>query len=146
MPIPDLTLEGLLPVGIHECTLAEVKERFGRYSLPPVRHDLTEKLAEFLSAARARNVVVWVAVDGSYVTHKAEPGDIDLVVVVRADFDLADQRLPVDYNLTSKRRVKQRYGFDVLVANEGTTNLEDHLTFFQRTRDGRPKGILKVTP
>jgi len=40
MPIPDLNEDGLLPEGIHEASLEEVRERFGRFQRTDRRPDL----------------------------------------------------------------------------------------------------------
>ncbi|MCK6527595.1 hypothetical protein L6R50_08540 [Myxococcota bacterium] len=147
MPIPELTPDGLLPPGVHECTFAEVRERFGRFCLGhPGRHVLVERLRAFLAEARTTPAIAWLAVDGSFVTAEPDPGDIDLVLALRADHDFQSELRPFEYNLLSRRRVGTRYGFDVLVGAEGTPALARHMEYFQLTRDGRAKGILKVTP
>ena len=55
---------------------------------------------------------------------------------------------PDAYNVVAGRRVKARYGFDVLVAAEGSQALEVWIEFFTRVREkpGVRKGILKVVP
>lgn len=144
--IPALTDAGLLPEGVHTCSLEEVRERFGRFDRSDRRSQLTKKLAEFVGELKSTGLVAWVGVDGSYVTSKPEPDDVDLVVVLRAEHDFSQELPPTDYNLVSKRKVRARFGFDVLVAPEDSPALREHLDFFQLTRDGVAKGILKVVP
>jgi hypothetical protein len=53
---------------------------------------------------------------------------------------------PAHYNILSQRRVRQRFGFDiVVVTNEGET-LDQAVTFFQqvRQRPGVKKGLLRI--
>lgn len=142
--IPTFDDAGVLPAGIHDCTLEEVVERFGRFGRTGVRHGLTAKLQTFVAEAHATNVVVWLGIDGSYITTKQEPNDIDMVLALNADHDFASPIQPSIYNVVSRRRVKKRYDFDILAAPENSTALQDHLEFFQRTRDGKPKGLLRV--
>ena len=85
MPIPDLNEDGLLPEGIHEASLEEVRERFGRFQRTDRRPELFSKLALFLTEVRACGLVEAVIVDGSFVTAKDEPSDIDLILVLRSD-------------------------------------------------------------
>lgn len=144
--IPSLTPEGLLPAGVHTCSIAEIEDRFGRFNRSDRRIGLTAKFREFIEELKSTCLVTWVAVDGSYVTDKAEPDDIDLVVALEPNHDFSQELAPAHYNAISRRRVKRRYGFDVLVAPEDSAAIQSHLAFFQRTRDGRVKGILKVQP
>lgn len=85
-------------------------------------------------------------VDGSFVTAKADPNDIDLVLVVSADHDLSADFQPNEYNVLSKRRVNRRFGFDLLVARAESEEYHRYAAFFQQVRlePGRKKGILKI--
>ena len=44
MPIPELNAAGLLPEGIYDCSLEEVRERFGMFLTSDHRPRLFEKL------------------------------------------------------------------------------------------------------
>lgn len=145
MPIPDFAADGTLPVGVHDCTLDEVIERYGIFDGSSTRQELTARLRSFVAEARATGIVVWLAVDGSYVTSEPKPGDIDLVVVLRPDHDFKAEIPPFVYNVVSRRRVKKLYDFDILAAPEGSEALLRHLEFFQMTRGGTPKGLLKLS-
>lgn len=77
MAIPSLDPDGLLPTGIHRATVEEILERFGTGS--DRRRDLGIRLDQLIALARhvrARRMLV----DGSFVTSKLEPGDLDIVV------------------------------------------------------------------
>jgi hypothetical protein len=89
-----------------------------------------------------------VVVDGSFVTAKDEPGDIDLVLVLPTGHDFGAELRPFEYNVLSRRMVRKRYAFDVLVAREKSSELTEYMAFFQRVRGDiqRRKGILKVVP
>jgi predicted nucleotidyltransferase len=146
MPIPPLDEDGLLPEGIHECSLEEIRARFGSFQASDQRPRLFAKLGAFLRDAEASKAVVGVLVNGSFVTGKARPNDIDLIVVVPREHDFLADLSPGAYNVLSKRRVRQRFGFDLLVAREGSIEYERWTEFFQEVRlePGRRKGILKL--
>jgi uncharacterized protein DUF6932 len=146
MPIPPLDAQGLLPVGAHDCTLDELRARFGSFQSTDRRPRLFAKLEDFLVEARGSNVVQSLVVDGSFVTGKADPNDIDLIIVVAAEHDFLAEVSPAAYNVLSKQRVRRRFGFDLLVAREGSVEYRDWTDFFQQVRlePGRHKGILRV--
>lgn len=143
MPIPPLDQYGLLPVGVHDCTLDEIKTTFGLFQTSDRRPKLFQKLQELISEARfARSLLV----DGSFVTAKPDPNDIDLVLVLPVSHDLTADLPLAQYNLVSKRRVQRRFGFDRIAVREGTLEHDEAVVFFQQVRH-RPtlrKGILRL--
>jgi len=87
-----------------------------------------------------------VCVDGSFVTAADVPNDIDLILVVKEDFNLAFDLLPTQYNLISRTRVQRSFGFDIVTVRAGNPEVDEAFTFFQQVR-GRPddrKGILRI--
>jgi hypothetical protein len=110
------------------------------------RPQLFARLEAFLSEARDSGLAVSVLVDGSFVTAKPEPNDIDLIVVVSANQDFAADLSPAEYNVVSKQRVHRRFGFDMLLAREGSVECDRWTEFFQQVRlePARQKGILRV--
>jgi hypothetical protein len=79
MAIPALDPNGVLPAGVHDCTLEEIKSRFGSFQGSDRRPQLFSRLETFLTEARGVEIVQSVLVDGSFVTAKADPNDIDLL-------------------------------------------------------------------
>ena len=150
--IPTLQ-DGVLPVGLHDCTIDEVVKAFGQFRRSDRRPQLTEKLLRFVEDARRSGIVSAVILDGSYVTAKDEPNDIDLLLVLQSDFDLKEEMRPLEYNVQSKRMVRKLYGFDVLTAVEGSETYLRLLAFFSRVRPDDPeqqtkqthKGLLRIT-
>ena len=123
MPIPALDKNGFLPPGVHDCTLEEIKleeikGRFGAFQQSDRRPQLFARLGAFLSEAKACGLVISLVVDGSFVTAKPEPNDIDLIVVVAPGHSFDADLSPGEYAILSKRRVHRRHGFDLLVAGE----------------------------
>ncbi|HKV38318.1 MAG TPA: hypothetical protein VJX67_03830 [Blastocatellia bacterium] len=149
--IPKLE-DGVLPEGVHQCSLDEVESVFGRFRSTERRPLLTAKLRAYISELRRLQLAVAIVVDGSYVTSKSNPGDIDLILVLKTTLDPALEMVPSEYNVLSKRMVKKRYGFDVLSAADGSQAYRDLLEFFSNVRPDDPeqatnrrkKGLLKV--
>lgn len=52
MPIPALNRDGVLPEGVFDCTLEEVRERFGAFSGSDCRVRLFARLEELALAMR----------------------------------------------------------------------------------------------
>jgi hypothetical protein len=93
--IPDFE-DGVLPEGIHDCTLDELEKRLGHFGRTDQRDRLTKKLKEFIVEARLAGFVSAVIVNGSYVTAKDAPSDIDLIVCVQPGFDLRQELRPFE--------------------------------------------------
>ncbi|MEQ8788489.1 MAG: hypothetical protein RIC55_19420 [Pirellulaceae bacterium] len=82
--IPDFREDGYLPVGLHTATETEVTFRFGASTRR--RRRLILRLRQWLELARLTGVHRFL-IDGSFVTTKAEPHDIDAVVLLPSDFE-----------------------------------------------------------
>lgn len=149
--IPDLD-DGVLPEGVHSCTTEEVEQAFGSFTRSDCRQRLTQTLRRYIEDARKARIAVAVVVDGSYITAKSEPGDIDLLLALRPDLDLSMELLPMEYNVQSKRMVRRLYGFDVLSAIDGSDAYLKQVDFFSRVRLDDPeqrtsrsrKGLLRI--
>jgi hypothetical protein len=79
MPIPSFDSFGLLPGGIYECTIKEVEVKL---AWNDERRRLTALLQEFIAVELAPRFTVLppVVLDGSYVSEKASPSNINLVL------------------------------------------------------------------
>jgi hypothetical protein len=111
----------LLPAGIHDATLEEVGEQFGRFQRTDRRMTLFRRLGEYVAALRRANIQGSLIIDGSFVMPSMDqPEDVDLVLVLPEDWDTAADLRPYQYNLVSKRRVRQEYRFDVFTVRKGS--------------------------
>ena len=146
MPIPALNEEGLLPAGLHECTLEELRVLFGRFQGNDVRGRLFAQLAGLMGELMRCELVAAVVVDGSFVTAKPAPNDIDLLFALKPGHDWTADLGAFDYRLVSRQALRRRFGFDVLVAVEGSAAYEDYIQFFTRVRSqpGARKGLLRI--
>lgn len=146
MAVPELDERGFLPSGVHAGTLDELDRRFAGISGGVHRRELFRRLEAFMEEARSSHLVRAVIVDGSFVTGSERPNDVDLILVLQRGHDFAAEIRPFQYNVLSRRRVRRRYGFDILVAPDGTVLLEEYTTFFQQVRNepDTTKGIVRV--
>jgi hypothetical protein len=153
MPIPEFDLNGCLPAGLHECTLVEVEERFGRLVLAGPRATdrrvlLFERLRTLISELSRTRLNVTVIVDGSFVTQAAHPEDIDLIVSLPRSFDPLMELTAMETNLLDARYIRRHYQFDVRVVREGRPEYHEIVAFFEQVK-GRPalrKGLLRLIP
>lgn len=139
--IPDFTAYGLLPEGVHPATLEEVLDRFGGNER---RDKLLTGLAEALRLLRAAGCRR-VYINGSFVTSKEMPNDIDACWdITGVDADALD---PVFFEFDNGRAAqKARFGAEFFPAQvpEGITG-KAFLDFFQVDRQtGEPKGIIEI--
>jgi predicted nucleotidyltransferase len=153
MPIPPLSPEGLLPPPVHDGTLAEIAERFGRDQwvgdrMRPCRSKLYRALEAYVAELRKAGLAVAVVVDGSFVTGEPEPHDVDLLVILPSDHDFGRDLRPFEYNLLSGRRVKAEYQFDAIVVPENSAAYAQWVEFFRRVRNrpGATKGLVRLRP
>src|SRR5712692_5514308 len=127
MPIPTFTAHGLLPEGVHDCTVEELRHYFGSFQVSDRRPKLFAQLEVFLAEVRASGLVRHVVIDGSFVTAETQANDIDLILIVAGDYDFATELLPSQYNVLSKTRVRKRFGFDLVAVRESTAELDKAL-------------------
>jgi hypothetical protein len=82
MPIPALNTDGFLPVGTFDCTLQEIRECFGKFQGSDHRLRLFTRLQELFEGMQRSGLFEALLVDGSFVTAKPAPHDIDPVAVL----------------------------------------------------------------
>ena len=138
--IPELTREGLLPPGVHEATLGEVRRRFGVQN--PIREHLMKGLESVAAMARRIGVRV-IYLNGSFVTDKKDPKDWDAVVVAPVGTNCASAAV---LRLVDRPRVKKQFGGDLFMIMEDDGELLNHYMneVFVKDRLGRPKGLLRI--
>lgn len=131
---------GFLPPGIHPATWTEVQEAFGA---SPKRKELLVGLLKACISLRAAGVQC-LYLDGSFVTAKRNPGDWDACYSGKGvDSSKID---PVLLDYTDRRSAqKRKYLGEVFIAETDASGLgEPYLTFFQKDKTGRAKGLLCI--
>ena len=141
MAIPTFREDGYLPEGLHPATEAEATFRFG--SSTRRRRALALRLRHCLYLARTVETLRFL-LDGSFITSKPDPVDIDAVVYLPSDFERqvreeAEPAVELQEILTSRSPGD-------LFAAEDASDWMDWVDFFSRTReaDGRRKGLVEI--
>lgn len=82
MAIPEFCDGYYLPPGEHDASLQEVYERFG--CINDIRERVWKKFDFMLSRFSEIHLPLEkVLIDGSFVTNRAEPGDVDAAILIR---------------------------------------------------------------
>lgn len=88
MALQPFDSNGDLPEGVHRATLEEVVARFG-YGTPQ-REIVTSRLLRIYELVLRTKKLERFIIYGSYVTAKQDPGDVDIILVMRDDFLLPE--------------------------------------------------------
>ena len=133
MPIPEFEESGLLPLGDHEATLAEIRDRFcWNYRRKEIYSGL-EYVTDELISHDVKNI--WV--DGSFTTSQERPGDVDVAYEIPVDSD------PWEWGWLSparRRDLKKIRRVDLLPDEPGTSTFHD---YFSQV-NGTLKGIIRL--
>jgi hypothetical protein len=139
--IPDFRPDGYLPAGLFLATEAECTFRFGtqnrrrRRLVLRVRH--WTKLAREVKALR-------LLIDGSFVTAKEEPDDVDAVVWLPESFE-TQVKQGIDAAVELEEMLSLRLPEEIFAAFR-QADWDNWVSFFSRTReaDRRKKGLVEI--
>ncbi len=145
----------LLVGGVQDASLEVVEEHFSRFQRTGRRIKLFGKLCEYLAAVKKAGCGIAAIIDGSFVmTCVDEPEDTDLILVLPPGWDETAELQPYQYNLVSKKRVKQEFGLEVFPVAAGSGDEQKWIDFFSQVNPkwckmfGWPleskKGIVRV--
>ncbi len=139
--IPPFRSDGYLPSGVHVGSEAEALFRFGSGSRR--RRQLAPRLRRWVELGR-RIGAVRLLLDGSFVTSKPNPGDLDAVMQLPSDFREQAER-DVDAALELEAMLLTRQP-EELFAAEDEADYAGWIEFFSRTRepDGRRKWLVEI--
>lgn len=139
--LPPFRTDSYLPEGVYVCSEAEVVFRFGSSSRR--RRRLVLRLRRWIELGRqigAQRLLV----DGSFVTAKEEPHDIDTVILLPQNFaqQIAQEYAPA---LELEAMLLTRRPEEIFAA-EDETDWEEWVDFFCQTRepDRRRKGLVEI--
>jgi len=140
--IPAFRPDGYLPEGVHLASEAELTFRFG--STSPRRRRLALRVRRWIELAHAVGATR-LLIDGSFVTEKSDPDDVDAVILLPPDF-YNQVRRGVDAALDLEGMLLTRRPEELFGA-EDETDFDEWAEFFSRTRefDGRRKGLVEIT-
>jgi hypothetical protein len=130
--IPEFDDQGYLPPGIHPATPDEIAARFGQENeLRQVQMESLRWLVDLAKRAGVQRIIV----NGSFVTDKPEPNDVDCALLAGPGFPLeasAEAELEDGLPFIDIHLVNQE-AFDLLVKE--TFGTDRHLV---------PKGLIEV--
>ena len=84
--LPAFNEEGELPPGVYRSTLSSVLERFGQGTIQ--RRAVADRLKRIYQLATSTGHLARFVIFGSFVTAKAEPRDVDIILIMEDAFDL----------------------------------------------------------
>lgn len=143
MNLPAFNEAGDLPPGVHPATLAEVLERFGQGSVQ--RCAVGARLSRLYQLAVSTGQLARFVVFGSFVTAKADPNDVDIVLLMEDAFDLAavsDETALVFQHLEADAH----FGASVFwTRRSGALGGEQAMIeYWQVRREGGQRGIIEI--
>ena len=126
--------------------MEELRLRFGRFQDSDRRVDLFSRFEQLVVDLRTSGLFPAVVVDGSFVTTKPAPQDVDVIVLLPRNHNWSADLNPADYLLVSRRALHRRFGFDVLLAVDGNQEYKGYVEFFSRVREDASirKGMLRI--
>jgi hypothetical protein len=131
--LPSFDDYGNLPPGIHTCSVEELVHRFGSGS--DERQAEISELVHFIEAAKAAGVRR-LLVNGSFVTGKLAPNDVDVVFLPGPDYPRQHQELDADELV---------WPFLQVIVAADAADFEAWATRqFATDKRKRPKGVVEV--
>jgi hypothetical protein len=143
MTLPAFNEEGDLPPGVHNATLSEILARFGQGSHQ--RSAVGDRLNRIYELAASTKHLARFVVFGSFVTAKAEPNDLDIVMLMEDSFDLSSltgeavllfQHMEADAHFGSSVFWARRSG---AIGGE-----QAMIEYWQVRREGGQRGIVEI--
>ena len=133
--------DGYLPEVLFLASEAEFTFRFGTQSRR--RQRLIHRVRRWIELAKLVRAMR-LFIDGSFITAKPEPNDVDAVVLLSNDFEMqiaanSEAAMELEEMLLTRRP-------EEIFAAENDTDWNDWIEFFSRTRepDGRRKGLVEI--
>lgn len=138
--IPDHDEFGNLPPGIYAATLDDVVERF-RGAVPLSRRIRTTSMIDFFEFVS--DFALGIYINGSYITTKLAPNDVDLLVLLPDDFEFES---PEGRLLLRMQGDKKRNHLDIWPRGQmrHRTQIESILRDWTTDREDNVKGIIFV--
>ena len=136
--LPDFDEHGNLPPGIYRVSINEIIERFGR-PLYTVRRERAAHLKEFHDFIS--KVAIGLYVDGSFITSKLAPSDVDLLVLLPDNFTFNSG---TGLRLKSFQKAKSKNRLDIfpMKQNEDHQRIENWIDNWRHDRNGNWRGII----
>lgn len=141
--IAEFQKDGNLPKGLYKATLHEVREVFGTGSAR--RKLLIGNLENIIELAKSTGKLERVILWGSFVSNKEFPQDIDLLLIMRDDFDV-NANPPEVKRMFDYAQGRIAFNADIFWTKSsiGEEVIDLWLETYQMTRDFESRGIVEV--
>ncbi|MBY0514654.1 MAG: hypothetical protein K2P78_12160 [Gemmataceae bacterium] len=145
MNLPAFNADGDLPPGVYPVTLTAALARFGHGS--PQRQVAARRLARVYQLATSTGHVARFVVFGSFVTAKADPRDVDVVLIMDDAFDVGEVAGEAEVVFRHADADAQLGASVFWAAQSGAFGGEQAMVdYWQTRRDGGLRGILDLVP
>lgn len=136
--IPDFNKHGNLPAGIYRASIDDIEKRFGLSSKKRIL--LFKNFRNFLELIMPfKTNIKQFILDGSFVTAKENPGDIDCIIVVKNGFRFTPN---VDKNISLSKKI---FNIDLILHEEKNVyQLQWWIDYFSKVKELKPKGLVEV--
>ncbi len=144
--LPPFAANGDLPPGIHLAGWSEIERRFGAGT--GSRVNAYAKIRHLYELAERTGRLERFLVFGSFVSSAVDPRDVDIVLVMTADFRL-EEAPRESRTLFSHPDAEARFGASVFWVRQGMLDeaqMQEFLETWQTKRDGTRRGLLEVMP
>ena len=144
MALPQFDSDGDLPAGVYQASLKEMVERFGHGT--PQREIVTRRLRRVCELAQRTGRLERLVVFGSYVTAKADPNDVDVLLVMSTEFvysECDEEIAPLFDHL----RAQAEFGASIFAIRASSILLEtvdEFIAYWQTKRDKSLRGIVEI--
>lgn len=139
----------LLDPGLHRCDFATLKrvcvEAFSGWAR---RQKIFNGLVQFCTGLRSVGIPFEVWVDGSLLTEKPMPNDVDVVVFAqKTDVNALDaEKRRLLYTLLSREETRLRYETDVYFVEQPCPTLRSYWRgWFTFDRSEQPRGVFVIS-
>lgn len=140
---PKFCDSGDLPPGIHQATLRDVIEYFGKGGFQ--RAIVSARLQRIYSLAIETGHVSRFIIFGSFVTNKSDPQDIDIFLLMEDTFDVrqvsGEARILFDHLAAQNYEGASIFWLRRMAALHGEEAAIEH---WQVKRDGNKRGMVEV--
>ena len=141
MSLPKFTYYGLLPEGVHDCKLDDLREPL---ATNPQRELLLKRLQLFIEWARSTEQFSCAYIDGGFITDKIHPEDIDVILQTRVSYGSQAFVAMEPFFAEGMDVILQKYSVHLHFWCEGFPGgVSDFRCFFQylRPQDAAPRGL-----
>lgn len=133
--------EGRLPPGVHKATLGELRDKLGWGRR---RKNLIDGL-EMALRLMANCGIERVYLDGSFVTDKDRPGDIDGCYDPPSGANLGAMYPIWPWTPANRAMSKTMFGIELAPSRfPATRSGEPYISFFQSDESGNPRGVVLI--